>query len=210
MSTVTQILDLARLLWQRGLVSGFDGNLSVREPDGSVWITRSSCHKGVLTAEDLVRVDADGHILQGTGRPSTELALHLALYAARPDVHAVVHAHPANAITCTLVGRILDQPVLPELHLALGPVPTVPYATTGTQVLARAVASVMRQHDAVLLDRHGAVTVGPDPLTAVARMEMLEHAAGILLRAAQHGGFQRLDGHEVRRLDAIRRGERVT
>ncbi len=194
------LVRFARLCWERRLLVAMDGNLSVRLADGSVLATRAGCHKGMLTDDDLVVLDAQGRKLRGRGTPTSEIAMHLACYAERPDVHAVIHAHPPLAIACTVAGVSLDRCVLPEVVLTLGTIPTVAYATTGTQVLADALRPAVRGRDAVLMDRHGAVCLGADLLTAFCHLETVEQVAQIVRDAHAMGAVRELPREEARHL----------
>lgn len=191
------LVDLCHRLHAAGLLVALDGNLSVRLPDGSVMCTRAGCHKGFVTEDDLVVTDAEGRWLRGLGKPTSELPLHLACYRARPDIHAVVHAHPPQAIACTVAGLDLNRPLLPEVVLTLGTIPTVPYATTGSEDLATAVSRAVRTRDAVLLDRHGAVALGRTPLEAFGRLETVEQVARVALLAHAAGNLRALPHDEA-------------
>lgn len=192
-----QIVDVCHRLHQGGLLVALDGNVSARLPDGSVLCTRAGVHKGLVTEDDLVVVDAEGRWLRGLGRATSELAVHLACYRARPDARAVVHSHPPSAIAASVAGVDLDQPLLPEVVLTLGTLPTVPYATTGTAELAAAVAPVVRFRDAVLLERHGVVALGADLLTAFCHTETAEQLARVALLAAAVGPLAPLPHDEA-------------
>jgi L-fuculose-phosphate aldolase len=165
-----------------------------------VLATRAGCHKGMLTDDDLVVLDAQGRKLRGRGTPTSEIAMHLACYAERPDIHAVLHAHPPLAIACTVAGVSLERCVLPEVVLTLGTIPTVAYATTGTQALADAIRPAVRAHDAILMDRHGAVCLGADLLTAFCHLETVEQVAQIVRDARAMGAVRELPADEARHL----------
>jgi len=191
-------------MYERGYVAGTDGNASARLGSRRLLVTPTGAHKGQLEPADLVRTDLQGRPVPGErGRPSGELALHLRVYEERPDVAAIVHAHPPAAVACTLVGIDLGQPVVPESVLALGGVPTVPYATPTTDDLARAVVPYLRDGQGLLLARHGTVTVGADLMTAYCRLETLEHTARILCLARLLGPVQPLAADEVARLQQL-------
>lgn len=184
----------ARRLHARGLLAGGEGNLSCRLPDGSLLVSAAGADKGALTAQDVVRMDGDGRVLRAAAgrRPSSEVGMHLALYAARPDVGAVVHAHPPAATGFATAGVPLPDDVLPEVPTLLGTVALVPYGRPGTPALAAAMAPFVAGHQAFLLANHGATTVGTTLAQAVVRMESLEQAARILVAARVLGGAQRL------------------
>lgn len=131
--------------------------------------------------------------------------MHLACYAARRDVQAVVHAHPPTAIAFTIAGVSLSGCILPEVVLTLGQIPTAPYQTTGTQALAATIGTLIETHDAILMDRHGAITVGRDLIDAFGKMEKVEHTALITWRARTLGQVLELPGDETQRLRELGR-----
>jgi L-fuculose-phosphate aldolase len=130
--------------------------------------------------------------------------MHLRIYRERPDVAAVVHAHPPIATAFAVAGESLDTPVLPELIVSLGPIALVPYATPGTESLADACQPFLAGHNALLLANHGATTLGPSLAVAYNRMESLEHSARILLAARLLGQVRTLTDEQVRDLVAAR------
>ena len=192
-----EMLRIGHLLYERNLLVALDGNLSVRISDTEILCTKAGCHKGLLTDDDLVVIDVDGNLLRGAGRPTSEMAMHLACYQNRPDVQAVVHAHPPICVAFTVAGLSLEPAILPEVVLTLGAIPTLPYRTTGTDVLALQVGSAMALRDAVLLERHGAVCVGTSLLEAFCRLEVMEHTARIVMHARSLGAVQTLDPEEA-------------
>jgi L-fuculose-phosphate aldolase len=194
-----------RRLAERGLVAGSEGNLSARCGPGRVLVTPAGGEKGRLRAGDLVEVDGGGRVVRGTGRPSSELAMHLAVLAERADVGAVVHAHPPVATGFAVAGLAPDGGALAELVAELGPVPVVPFAPPGSAELADGVRALAREHDALLLANHGAVTLGATVEAARLRMESLEQSARILLVARLLGGARPLSESDLERLLAPRR-----
>ena len=177
------IVRVCRRLWERGLIAGPDGNVSLRLGPDRLLVTPSGGAKVDVAADDLLEVDLAGHVLAGAGRASSELAMHLAIYRARPDVGAIVHAHPPTATGFAVAGETLPDGVLPELICQMGAVALVPYSTPGTPAAAAALAPYLSGHHAFLLANHGATTVGATLDEAHRRMESLEHAARILLAA---------------------------
>ena len=198
------VVRVGQWMHARGWIAAGDGNVSVRLGVDRVLITPTGKHKGWLTEDDLLLVDQSGDIVRGRGQPSGELAMHLALYARRPDVGAVVHAHPPACIALTLAGISMEEPVLPELVLDLGPVATAPYATPTTAQVPEAVAPWLGTCRALLLDRHGSLTCGVTLLQAYERLERLEHGAEVLLRAHSLGRVEPMTAAMVRRLAALR------
>lgn len=193
-----------RQLAERGLIAGQDGNLSVRISPQRVLVTPRGLIKALLRSADMVEVDLAGRKRRGRRNPTSELDLHLRILKCRPDVGAVVHAHPPTATAFAVAGQGLNTFVLPELILLVGQVPLVPYGTPGTPELGDRVEPVIGQHDAVLLANHGAVTVGRTLDQAWIRMESLEHAARIIFAARQLGRVTELSPDAVARLEALR------
>jgi L-fuculose-phosphate aldolase len=194
------IVDVCRKIDARAYVGGRDGNISVRISERSIVITPSGVRKGDVREEDLILVDRAGRRIEGRGRPSTETGMHLRIYDLRPDVRAVVHAHPPVATGFAAAGVALSDCVLPEVIVGLGQVPLARYATPGTTALTESLDPVIAKHDAFLLENHGAVAVGPDVRIAHQAMETVEHSARILLVARLLGGAQRLEPEQVREL----------
>jgi len=191
-----QLVRAGHLCYQQGLLVALDGNLSARLSDDLVLCTPAGCHKGLLEASDLIVVDLSGKKLRGDGEPTSELAMHLACYRLRPDIQAVVHAHPPTCIAFTVAGVSMARCVLPEVVLTLGTVPTLEYDTTGTQALADRVGEAILSHDAVMMDRHGAVCVGTSPLDAFCKLETMEHMAKIMKAARDLGQIRDLPSDE--------------
>lgn len=192
-----QLVEYAHRLYERAYLVAMDGNLSARLPDGNILCTRAACHKGMLCDDDLIVVDRQGRVLRGRGKPTSELWMHLACYEERPDVHAILHAHPPHAIAFTLADRSLERLVLPEVVLTLGTVPTVPYETTGTRELADSLRPYVKIRDVVIMDRHGAVALGTSLLDAFCKLETLEHTAKIVAIAHDLGGVKELPSDEA-------------
>jgi L-fuculose-phosphate aldolase len=193
-----------RWMYEQGYNVACEGNLSVRLDDDRVLTTPKGMNKGMLAPEDLVITDLEGRQLSGDRRFSSELAMHLLFYRMRPDVNAVCHAHPPTATGFAVAGRALDLACLPEVVVDLGRVPLVRYATPGTPDLSVALEPYVPHYDALLLANHGAVTCGPDLLTAYFRMETIEHFAKITLAAELAGGPILLSSREVAKLMAAR------
>ena len=203
-----EVILVCRRLYERGLVAGPDGNVSVRQEDGSILVTPSGLSKVDVTPDDLVVVTLDGRVREGRHAPASELRMHLRIYQRRPDVDAVVHAHPPAATGFAVAGEAFVAPVLPEVILQLGEVPLVPYATPGSDALADAFEPFLASHDGFLMANHGATTVAPTLTTALQRMESLEHAARILVAARALGRVNELSAADVRSLRATREGRR--
>jgi L-fuculose-phosphate aldolase len=180
----SRIVAACRKLERKDLIAASDGNVSCRAGDNCILITPGGVPKGDLEPEDLVKTDLEGNVLEGTRKPSSEIRMHLYVYRHRPDVGAVVHAHPPMATAFTLSGFFFHSKALPEVWLTIGPVPTAPYATPSTDEVPQSIAPYVEKHRAILLRRHGALTFGKDVPEACMRMEKIEHAAKILFYAS--------------------------
>src|SRR5579859_8283872 len=191
-------------MYEREYIVACEGNLSVQLADGRILTTPTCMNKGMLSPEDLVITDIEGRQLCGDRKVSSELAMHLLFYRMRPDVNAVCHAHPPTATGFAVAGRALNKALLPEVIVGLGQVPLVQYATPGTPELSGALEPFVPHYDALLLANHGAVTCGPDLLTAFFRMETIEHFAKILLASELAGDPVLLSTREVAKLMAAR------
>ena len=198
------IVAVARRLDARGIFGSIDGNISVRLDDGSILITPTSCCKGWLEEEEIVAIAADPGAATDP-RASSELPMHLAIYAARPDVRAVVHAHPVEATARAVAGLPLDQPILSEAVLTIGTAPVVEWALPGGDGIARSVGQAAVGHDVMLLRFHGAVAVGDTVEQACFRMETLEHVAMVDRLRRQLGGTEVIPAEDVSRLLERRR-----
>jgi L-fuculose-phosphate aldolase len=195
-----ELVEIGRRLHARDLVGAAEGNLSVRLGDDRFLVTGSGISKGHLAAEDLVVVDGRGQVLAGARRASTELRMHLAAYAARPDVAAVVHAHPITAVALTVAGVPPPSDLVPEAAVTLGSIAVAPFATPGTDEVPASLAPFLASHDAVLLERHGAITLGRTLAEAFERMETLERVARIALAARLLGRCEPLAPEAVDRV----------
>jgi L-fuculose-phosphate aldolase len=204
------IVRICRRLYERGLIAGPDGNVSARLQNGHLLVTPAGLSKIDVREEDLVVVTPEGRPVAGAGRPSSELGMHLRIYARRSDVRAVVHAHPPLATALAVAGEDLLLPVLPEIVVQTGGVPLVPYATPGSEALADAIEPFLVHHDAFLMANHGATSLGPDLSTAHQRMESLEHAARILVAARHLGRVTPLTEEQHLALLALRAAARRT
>lgn len=201
---------VGRWLYERGHIVAAEGNLSVRLDADRILTTPTCLNKGMLTPGDLVIMDLEGRQLQGHRQISSEAGMHLLFYRMRSDVQAVCHAHPPTATGFAAAGHGLDQALLPEVVVSLGKVPLVRYATPGTPDLSAVLEPYVPHYDALLLANHGAVTCGPDLLTAFYRMEIVEHFAKISLAARLAGEPQLLSTREVAKLMAARARYQVT
>ncbi len=203
-----QICDICHKMWQLGWVAANDGNISAKLEDGSFMATPTGISKSFITPEKLVRIDREGNVLEALEgyRPSSEIKMHLRCYEERADVGAVLHAHPPAATGYAVANIPLDGYSMIETVLTLGSIPVTPYGTPSTYEVPDAIAPYLGEHDALLLQNHGALTVGADVVTAYYRMETLELFAKISLNAHLLGGAKELSGENIDRLISMRQG----
>ncbi|MFQ5602602.1 MAG: class II aldolase/adducin family protein, partial [bacterium] len=197
------IVEIGRRMYERGFVAANDGNISVRLDAQRILTTPTGVSKGHMQAADLVVVDREGKTLAG-GKPSTELPLHLYLYKERPDIQAVVHAHPPYATGFATAGVPLDKCVLAEVIVTIGTIPLAEYGTPSTEELPQTLQPYLHSCDAFLMANHGVVTVGHDLMDAYFKLERVEHSANIIFNARALGGERVLPKHQVEKLYDLR------
>src|ERR1700730_8250736 len=198
------IVEVGRRMYAREYTDANAGNISVRLGADRLLMTPQNVCKGFMTPDMMCITDLDGRKLQGDRDPSTEMLMHLEVYRHRPDVQAVVHAHPPIATGFAVAGIPLDRPVLAEVLTTLGSIPIAEYATPSTRALPEAVRKYIKAHDAMLQANHGALTVGGDLFGAYYKMETIEHFAHISLVARMLGRENLLSREEVLRLQELR------
>ncbi|GAB4534002.1 MAG: hypothetical protein Tsb0020_49700 [Haliangiales bacterium] len=184
-----EMIALAHALHERGWVANHDGNLSARLGPGRYLATPTATSKRAVDDGNLIEVDGDGKRLAGTARSFSEFKLHACVYERRPDVHAVIHAHPPHATAIACSGHNpLAEPFMPEAVVSIGAtVPKVPFAPPGPAAIA-ALAVVVERVDAALLASHGVIAWGRDLEQAYLRLELVEHMARVAVLAAPLGG----------------------
>jgi L-fuculose-phosphate aldolase len=186
----TALVQMSKRMHAAGWVANHDGNASIKVGRDRYLITATATSKADVTESTLVLVDGAGKVVEGTKKPPGELELHLAAYRARPDISAVLHAHPPNATAFGVAGIELDPLPLPEAVVSLGKVTLQPLAIPKSPQAIECVARGVTQGEAVLLAGNGALTVGPDLALCFLRMELVEHVANITLLARRLGGAQ--------------------
>src|SRR3954470_12715914 len=198
------IVEVGRRLYARGYTASNDGNISVRLDDRRLLMTPTGVCKGFMDARMMCITDLEGRKLEGERNPSSEIQMHLEVYRQRPEIQAVVHAHPPVATAFAVAGIPLDRAVLAEVVTTLGSVPIAEYATPSTAELPEAVRKYVKVHDGMLLANHGALTLGSDVYAAYYKMETIEHFANISFVARMLGGERLLSRDEVIRLQGLR------
>ena len=194
------VCEVGRRLYAKNLVAATDGNISIRIGADRYVCTPSGISKGFMKPSDLVIADGCGALVSGKGKVTSEFFTHLAAYEERPDIAAVVHAHPPRATALTIAGLDMTRPVVPEVIMGLLAIPTTDYATPGSREGADVVRKWIRTYDAILLDCHGALTVGGDVFSAYQKMEKVEHTAEVLCAAHALGRVRELPPGAVKKL----------
>lgn len=196
----TELVRFGKWLYRLGYMPGTSGNLSVRLDSERLLATPTGASKYLLKAADMVIVDLEGTVLAGSRKATSEMGMHLAIYHNRKDVAAVIHSHPPIATAFACAGQALDEMLCQEAVMTLGSVPLAAYATTGTDEVAASLIPLVRDHDALLMANHGAVTYGQSLSDAHFKMETLEHVAQIRLIAHQLGSPRTLQKEQAERL----------
>lgn len=200
------ICELGRRAYNRGMGAANDGNISCLLDDGTLLCTPTGVSKGFMTPDMICHIDRAGNpVGQNAYRPSTEMLMHLCVYDHRPDVRAVVHAHPLYATVHAICGKPLTQQIMPESTMFLGEVPLTPYGLPSTTELCDAIIPALQKHDALLLENHGALSYGHDLQSAYFKMEALDYYAKVVYLAAGYGGAKEFDQGQIEKLLDVRR-----
>ena len=194
-----KMVEVCHKLWQKGWVAANDGNVTVKVAEGRYLATQTGVSKADITPDKIGLIDDDFNIIEAKEgwRPSSEVKMHLRCYKERPDITAVVHAHPPTATGFAIARIPLDEYTMPEAIIFLGSVPIAPYGTPGTEEVPESIVPYLPNHDTILLMNHGALTVGVDLTQAYYRMETLEHFAKVSLVAHQLGGAVELERNKI-------------
>jgi L-fuculose-phosphate aldolase len=188
------------MLHQRGFVAAMDGNLSVRLGDSQVLVTPTCVSKGTMRPADMVIVDLDGKRVAGRRHVTSEIGMHLLIYRTRPDIRAIVHAHPPTATGFAAAGMPLTEPLVCEVVIGLGSIPLARYGTPGTSELAKTLEPFVPRYDAILMSNHGVVAYADTIEHAYMKMETVEHFAQIALVTHLLGRQQPLKEGEIEKL----------
>lgn len=197
-----EICEIGRRMYARRMVAANDGNLSVRLSKKEILCTPTGVSKGFMKPEQLCKIDLSGKVLEaaeGFG-PSSEVKMHLRVYQKRPDIMAVVHAHPIFATSFAVMGRALESPIMPEVIVNFGKVPLAPYGTPSTSEIPDSIEPYLTDYEAILLESHGALTWAKDLTAAYMKMESVEFYAELLYRTTQLGGPRELSEEKIGRL----------
>jgi len=191
-----QLVRIMQRIYDGGMTTLSGGNLSIRSANGDVWITPAAVDKGSLGRDDIVCVHPDGSVT-GMHRPSSELPFHTAIYRRRPDLNAVVHAHPPALVAFSIAREVPPTAIFPQAEMVAGNVGYAPYALPGSESLGASIATAFEEHDAVLLENHGVATGGTDLLKAFQRLETLDVCARTVIRANRLGTIRTLSPVQV-------------
>ncbi len=182
-----QLVAIMNRIYHNGMTTLSGGNLSIMDSDGDIWITPSAVDKGNLAPQDIMCVQPDGRV-QGPHKPSSELPFHQAIYKARPDFQAIVHAHPPALVSFSIVREVPDTRIIPQANRVCGPVGYAPYALPGSMQLGEKIATAFTEgYNIVILENHGVVAAGISLLDAFQRLETLDFCARTLIRAKSLG-----------------------
>lgn len=198
-----EISDIGKRLYQKGFVPGSSGNISVRIDD-QILISSSGTCLGDITPEEVVLIDFQGNILEKNKKPSSEKDMHIEIYKVRPDIKAIVHAHPPKSTSFAVAGIPLNKQILAESVVMLGDVPVAEYAKPSSKELALTAAGYCKIHNAVLLANHGVLTLGNTMLDAFHRIETLELYSEIYLWSKVLGNSNELSGNDIEDLVNLR------
>ena len=202
-----ELCEIGRRIYNDGFVAANDGNFSVKVDDDTFFVTPTGVSKGYMTPDMICKVDGKGNLKEtgGQWKPSSEFKMHLKVYEQRPDVKAVVHAHPPIATTFAIAGIALDKLIMPEAIIFLGAVPIAQYGTPSTMEIPESLEPYLQDYDAILLANHGALSFGCDLNTAFFRMESTEFYAKLLMYSRLLGGEKEIPCGEVKKLIDLRK-----
>ncbi len=194
-----ELMQTMERIYRYRMTTTSGGNLSIRDDDGSIWITPARVDKGSLRRDDIICVRDDGTV-DGRHRPSSEFPFHRAIYAVRPDLRAIVHAHPVALVAFSICRRVPDTRLLPQSRRICGEVGFAPYALPGSETLGRNIAETFAKgFDCIVLENHGVVTGGSDLQNAFERFETLEFAAKTVIKASLLGQVRYLNDEDAAR-----------
>jgi L-fuculose-phosphate aldolase len=192
-----QIVMIISRIYRRGLTTTSGGNISIIDESGDIWITPSGVDKGSLRVEDIMCVKKDGTIV-GPHKPSSEYPFHRAIFEIRPDLKAVIHAHPPALVSFSIARTIPDTNVIPQAKYICGPIGYAPYALPGSEELGESIAAEFaKDYKAVVMENHGCVIGGTDMKDAFQRFETLEFVARTIINAKTIGRARRLTDAEI-------------
>ncbi len=198
------IIEICKRVYRNGWVASNDGNISIKIGPDSVLCTPTGMSKGYLTTDQLVKVDMNGNKLEGELEASSEVKIHLDVFKNKPGINSAVHAHPPYSTAFAVAGLPLDQCIIPEIIVSLGSIPLTEYGTPSTQEIPNSIRKYLKDHNAFLMENHGAFTIGGDVYQAYYRMESMELFAKISLLAKTLGNVNNISEENVRKIIDLR------
>ena len=199
-----EICEIGKRIYMNGFVAANDGNISVKVSDNEFYCTPTGVSKGYMTPDMIIKIDAEGNKLEGKLNPSSEIKMHMRCYKERPDVRAVVHAHPPTATGFAIAGMALDKYTMPEAVISLGEIPLTAYGTPSTMEIPDSLMPYIQEHDAFMLKNHGALTVGNTLTRAMFTMEEVEFNANIMKIAMDLGRIEEIPADQMVKLMELR------
>lgn len=198
MHPVEQINVIIGRIYRSGMTTTSGGNISIRDDNGDIWITPSGVDKGNLTTKDIMCVKNDGTII-GPHKPSSEYPFHKAIYEARPELTAIIHAHPPALVAFSITRKVPDTKIVPQAHYICGEIGFAPYGTPGSVDLGEKIANEFRgtSYKAVIMENHGVVLGGSDLMDAYQRFETLEFCCRTIVNAKRLGSVNYLTDEQV-------------
>lgn len=196
------MVQVCKMMHSKGFICATDGNVSIKLSKDAYLITRSGINKGFMSENDIVLINSDGKIIEGAEghKVSTEWRMHLKAYQLRKDIGAVIHAHPPYITAYTIAGKTIPSDILPETILTMGSIPVTGYSTPTSPENADLIEEHIKKYDAIVLSRHGTLTVGPDIFSAYNKLEKLEHTAIAGVAATVLGGCKPISPAEIEKL----------
>ena len=199
-----QIVEVSKLMYHKGLVNAYEGNVSVKFED-RVYVTPSAICKGILTEDLIIVTDTNGIVIEGKGKPSSELKLHLATYKYRSNVVAVIHTHSPYATAYAVANKPIETKAYPEMICLYEKIPLAEYGTPSTDEVHQGVFKYLNDYNIILLANHGIMAVGKDVYEAFYRLEAAESMAKVLFIAKQLGGEKELPPNKLNELYEMRK-----
>lgn len=199
-----EMIKIGKLLYNKEFVAANDGNISYKIEENLYLTTPTGVSKGMMKENELILTDKTGKVIKGTKKPSSEIKMHLEAYKQRPDINAVLHAHPVFATAFAVANIPLAVNILPEIIVTLGSVPVTPYATPSTDEVPDSISELIKEADALLLANHGVLTVGKNLQEAYFKLEQIEHYAKILFYSRQIGNVNILNETNIKKLQQVK------
>lgn len=198
MHPVEQINVIIGRIYKSGMTTTSGGNISIRDTNGDIWITPSGVDKGNLTTKDIMCVKNDGTVV-GLHKPSSEFPFHKAIFESRPDISAIIHAHPPALVAFSIARVVPDTKVVPQAHNICGDIGFAPYGTPGSEDLGKKIANefIKNPYKAVIMENHGVVLGGSDMMDAYQRFETLEFCCRTIVNGGKLGKVNYLTDNQV-------------